>query len=43
MKKYILVVGAIFMFSISVYAEELNCDYKYIQTVKKVEAFSSEL
>ena len=36
MKKFIILVAAIFMLSISVYAEELKCDYKYIQAVKKV-------
>ncbi len=43
MKKFIILVAAIFMLSISVYADELKCDYKYIQAVKKVESFTSEL
>ena len=43
MKKFIILVAAIFMLSISVYAEELKCDYKYIQAVKRVESFSTEM
>ena len=43
MKQFIILVAAIFMLSISVYADELKCDYKYIQAVKRVESFSTEL
>jgi hypothetical protein len=43
MKKFILAVAAIAMFNISVYAEELQCDYKYIRAVKRVESFSTEM
>ena len=43
MKKFIILVTVIFMLSISVYADELKCDYKYIQAVKKVESFSTEM
>ena len=43
MKQFIILVAAIFMLSVSVYADELKCDYKYVQAVKRVESFSTEL
>ena len=43
MKKCILAVAALSILNVSVYAQELGCDYKYNKLVKRVESFSSEM
>ena len=43
MKRCVTAVVAICLFSISAYAEDFKCDYKYIQAVKKVNGYSSEM
>ena len=43
MKQCIIVVAAIFILSVTGYADELKCDYKYIRATKKLNAFSSEM
>jgi hypothetical protein len=43
MKKFIMIVAVIAMLNISVYADEMKCDYKYIRAVKRVESFSTEM
>ena len=43
MKTFTLAAAAIFLLGISVYAEEMKCDDRYIQAVKRVEGFSTEM
>jgi hypothetical protein len=43
MKKCIIAVAAICMLNISAYAEELSCDYRYNEAIKKINSISSEI
>jgi hypothetical protein len=43
MKKCIVTVASICMLSISAYAGEFNCDYKYNEAINKINSASSEI